>query len=420
VWDGKRWRRDDSGEAERRAKTVSRLLLAEASEVEDPGERNKLVAHAQRSEAATRVRDMLWHARSEPGIPIQPIDLDADSWLLNVANGTLDLRTGELHAPDRADHITKLAPVEYDPHAECSRWLAFLDRIMAGKTDLIEFLQRAIGYSLTGDTGEQVLFLLHGAGANGKTTLIETVRALLGEYALQTPAETLLERRDGVPNDVARLRGARFVAAVETAEGRRLDETMVKRFTGGDSIPARFMRGEWFEFIGTFKLWLATNHRPVVRGTDEAIWRRVRLVPFDVTIPEGERDPDLLAKLREELPGILRWAVAGCVDRSAHGLGAPADVVAATAAYREDMDVLGGFLADRCVIDPGVRAKSRDLYATYGQWCEETGERPLTQKTFGMRLAERGFEQERTASHRWWKGVGLVTHSDQLSVGDAT
>jgi putative DNA primase/helicase len=274
-------------------------------------------------------------------------------------------------------------------------------------------LQRAIGYTLSGSTTEQVLFLLWGSGANGKTVTLETVRALLGEYGQQTPAETFLERRETIPNDVARLRGARFVAAVETPEGRRLNETMVKRLVGGDTMAARFMRGEWFEFSPSFKAWIGTNHKPVIRGTDEAIWRRIRLLPFTVTIPEAERDGELAAKLLAELPGILRWALEGCLAWQADGLGAPPAVEAATADYRRSMDVLGDFFDDVCVLHPDAKAKAGDLYAAFVGWCDRNGERErLTKQAFGRRLTERGFQSKRDGRARWWLGLGLATDGE--------
>lgn len=411
VWDGRRWASDDTGEAERRAKTSVLALLAEAAATDDDRERKRLVQHVARSESATARRALLDSARSEPGIPVLPDALDRDPFLLNVGNGTIELRSGDLRPHNRGDLLTKLADVAYDPAATCPRWDAFLDRVTDGRADLGAFLQRAIGYALTGSTGEQVLFLLHGTGANGKTVFVETSRAMLGDYGLSTPAETLLERRDTIPNDIARLRGARFVAAVETGDGHRLAEGRIKQLTGGDMIAARFMRAEWFEFQPTHKLFLATNHKPSIRGTDEAIWRRIRLIPFDVTIPEGERDPELTERLRAELPGILAWAVRGCLAWQAEGLGAPEAVTAATSAYRATMDVLGDWIADRCVVLDSIRAKAGDLYVSYREWCEQNGERGLSQRAFATCLTERGYAQTRTNAARWWEGISLL-HGD--------
>lgn len=412
AWNGCRWQPDETGEAVRRVKDTLRALLAETAEVDDDDERRKLTRHVLASERDARIAAALTLARSEPGIPLLPDELDADHWALNVANGTLDLRTGELRQHDRRDLISRLAPVDYNPDAKCPRFERFLAEVLADP-DLVEFVQRFAGYSLTGSTREQILAFLYGSGANGKTTLLETLRALLGDYGQQAPAETFLERRDTIPNDVARLRGARFVAATETGEGRRLNETLVKRLTGGDSIAARFMRGEWFEFVPTFKAWVATNHKPIVRGTDEAIWRRIRLVPFTITIPPCERDPELGAKLRRELPGILAWAVRGCLAWQKSALDTPAVIEAATADYRTEMDTLGAFLADCCVLLPSVSVKASDLYTAYGEWAEANGERErLTQKALGIALAERGFTSTRTKRARLWSGIGLATGGD--------
>ncbi|HHY33345.1 MAG TPA: hypothetical protein GX515_10125 [Firmicutes bacterium] len=412
VWDGRRWKEDLAGEVQARAKDTVRRMYLEAASEEDDRRRKDLAKHALRSEAAQKIRAMVELLKTEPGIPVLPEELDRDPWLLNCQNGTLDLRTGELRPHDPRDLLTRLAPVVYDPNATCPQWCAFLDRIMAGRVDLVTFLQRAVGYSLTGCTDERVCFILYGTGANGKTTFLETVALLLGDYAARTTTDTLLARdRDGVPNDVARLRGARFVYASEAEEGRRLAEAKIKDLTGGDTITARFMRAEWFEFKPEFKLWLGTNHRPVIRGTDAAIWDRIRLIPFDVRIPEGERLPrrELMARFEAELSGILAWAVRGCLDWQKHGLGVPDEVREATGAYRAEMDVLAHFLEECCTVNPLAKARAGDLYRAYVEWCEANGERPLAQRNFGMRLAERGFERRRsTGGPFWWYGIGLV------------
>lgn len=418
IWDGRRFRRDDDGEIVRRMKATVRDMLAAAATLDDDDRRKGLTAHAYRSEAENRIRAAIALAATDEQVITRLEDLEAHPLTLNVANGVLHLEVGEILEHDRELLLTKLAPVPFEPDAQAPTWDAFLETVMGGDTEAIEFLRRAVGYSLTGLTNEQVIFILYGTGANGKTTFIETLRALFGEYGQQTPAETFLERRESIPNDVARLPGARFVAAVETPEGRRLNETMVKRLVGGDTMAARFMRGEWFEFAPIFKAWLATNHRPVIRGTDEAIWRRIRLVPFTVTIPECDRDRDLAAKLRAELPGILRWAAEGCRDWLANGLGPPAAISAATRAYRAEMDVLGSFLDDCCLLAPNAKAKAGDLYAEFTAWATRTGERErLTQTAFGLRLAEKGFQSSRNGRARWWSGIGLLT--DDPGGGDA-
>jgi len=420
VWDGRRWKLDDSGEIYRRAKETVAAIYREAAAADDATERKDLAKHALRSEAEARINAMVSLAESEPGIPVRPDDLDRNPWLLTVGNGTVNLQTGQLQAHDRTDLITKLAPVIYDELATCPTWDAFLDRVLASKSDLVDFVQRAIGYSLTGRTVERVAFILHGVGRNGKTTLLETMTATMGDYGDRTPTETLLAKRDtGIPNDVAALKSLRFAFASEAEEGRRLDEAKVKDLTGGDTISARFMRGEWFSFRPEFKLWLGTNHKPVIRGTDHAIWDRLRLIPFEVRIPEHEQDKNLRDKLLAEAPGILAWAVQGCLSWQRDGLGAPQDVTAATAAYRTEQDVLGSFIADACVEHADARVTAKDLHLAYQQWCDETGERPLTQKAVGQRLAERGFESARMgkARTRTWLGIGLRGDSDMPDDG---
>ncbi len=411
-WTGKRWQKDETGAAMRRACATIRAAALRADAVEEDKERARLLRHALKSESAARLHSMLRLATSL--LPVTPDQLDRSAWLLNCANGTLDLRTGELRPHDRADLLTRLAPVAYDGAATCPRWEAFLHQVMDGSEEMVAFLQRAVGYSLTGSTAEQVLFLLHGVGANGKSTFIETVRALLGDYSTQADFTTFLRQQgEGVRNDVARLVGARFVSAVEAEGGKPLAEAMVKQLTGGDTVTARFLFKEFFEFTPVFKLWLAANSRPTVRGTDNGIWRRIRLVPFTVTIPAEERDRDLGRKLVAELPGILAWAVRGCLRWQAEGLGVPADVQAATEAYRDEMDVLGGFINECCVVRAGAQATSADLYTAYTAWCEGNGERPVTRRKMGLRLSERGFERRRgTGGRHTWVGVGLQARRD--------
>lgn len=411
-WTGKRWEKDETGAAMRRAWSTVRAAALQAEELEEDKDRSRLLRHALKSESAARLHSMLRLATAL--LPVTPEQLDRSAWLLNCDNGTLDLQTGELRPHSREDLLTRLAPVTYDAEATCPRWEAFLHQVMDGSEEMVAFLQRAVGYSLTGSTAEQVLFLLHGVGANGKSTFIETVRAMLGDYSTQADFTTFLRQQgEGVRNDVARLVGARFVSAVEAEGGKPLAEAMVKQLTGGDTVTARFLFKEFFEFTPVFKLWLAANSRPTVRGTDNGIWRRIRLVPFTVTIPPEQRDRDLGKKLTAELPGILAWAVRGCLTWQTDGLGVPADVQAATEAYRDAMDVLGGFISERCVARPGAEVTSADLYSAYTAWAEANGERPVTRRKMGLRLSERGFERRRTTGGRHaWRGIGLRAERD--------
>ena len=409
VWDGRRFSVDETAEVQRRAKDTVRTIYAEAGAASDDDTRKRIADHARRSESEARIASMIALSESEPGIPARPDDLDTDPWLLNVQNGTLDLRTGDLGAHDRANLITKLAPVDYDANAKAATFVAFIERILAGKPSLVSFIRRAVGYSLTGITWEEIMLMLYGGGDNGKTTFLELLREMLGDYAASTPPETFVGRRDGaIPNDIARLKGMRFVSAAEAEEGKRLSESLVKRMTGRDTISARFMRGEWFDFRPEFKPWLATNHRPTVRGQDKAIWDRIRLVPFAVTIGPDEQDNTLPAKLRAELPGVLAWAVEGCLEWQRDGLGASAEVVSATESYLAEQDTLGAFLDDACTQGEDRKVTAKALYAAYRQWCQESGEDPLTQRTFGLRLSGRGFTKGRDMRERWWVGIGLL------------
>lgn len=411
IWDGTRFQVDDRGQIVNRAIDTATAIHTEIGYSVDRLEAELIAKWAKSSESKSKIDAMIALGRSQPGVPKMPDELDADPLSLNVLNGTLDLRNGTIRPHERGDLFTKAAPVTFDPDAACPTWLTFLDRIMAGNGRLIKFLQRAIGYSLTGLTTERCLFILWGSGANGKSTLLETIRALTGDYAVTTPTDTLMVRRteSAASNDLATLKGARFVSASEAEEGRRLAESRIKNLTGGDEITARFLYGEFFQFKPEFKIWLATNHKPIIRGADEGIWDRIRLIPFEVRIPPEERDPNLRYKLDEERAGILTWAVRGCLGWQREGLGMPAEIEAASSTYRDEMDVMGAFISDRCEIGTNYRETSALLYREYTRWCEDTGERPLTQRAFGQRILERGIESiKSTGGTRVWDGIRIA------------
>ena len=409
AWDGRRWKRDAGQRIGQLVKHTVRSIAMEAfAEPDESDARGPLLQWAGKSESEHRRRAMERLAQSETGIAVTPDDLDTEPMLLTIQNGMLDLSDGELLSHDRECLSTKLAPTTYNPTAECPTWDAFLHRIMDGNEDLIAFLRRAVGYSLTGDTTEQCLFLLHGQGSNGKSVFVKTVSALLGDYARQASFDTFLIRSSqALTNDIASLRGSRFVAAVEAEQGRPLAESIVKALTGGDTVTVRFLFEEDFEFQPECKVWLATNHRPVIQGTDHAIWRRLRLIPFNVTIPDDEQDKYLYEKLCGELPGILNWAVSGCLEWQRDGLSAPTEVQAATAVYRDEQDIIGQFINDRCVIDEAERCSFRKLYGSYSEWAALNNEKPITSRTFGDRLTERGLDAYRGKGERWRIGVCL-------------
>lgn len=409
IWTGTHWQIDLTGEVERRAKETIRAIYSEAAEIEDEEKRAALAKHAAKSETNRAISAMVELAKSEPGIPVLSDQLDSDIWLLNCKNGTLDLRTGELRPHNRKDYITRIIPTEYNPYADFEEWAKFLHRIMNDNAELISFLQRAVGYSLTGSTREQCLFMLYGCGANGKTTFLEAISDVLAGYAQRTPTDTLLAKdTSGISNDIARLKGARFVVASEVEEGKRMAESLVKQMTGGEKMTARFMRAEYFEFMPHFKLWVGTNHKPVIRGTDQAIWRRIKLIPFNVTIPPEERDKNLLNKLRREMPGILNWAVMGCMDWQKNGLGEPEEVIKATNDYRSEMDVLTRFVSDCCTTATQRGTKSSELYKKYAEWSKDNGEFALSQTKFSTRMQEKGFNKTRTNRGMVWEGIAIV------------
>ncbi len=402
-WVGTHWEVDITGHVQRRAKDVTEDILAEAYTNSD----KPLFGWGIRSQSSSRLDACVAVATTEPGIPVLVDELDAHPYLLATTTGTLDLRTGQQHQPRRTDLITKYSPVAWDPQATAPEFHRFLEEILPDPA-VRAFLQVAVGYTLTGDVSEHVLFFCHGEGANGKSTLMSVLDELLGELAAPgAPKLLVLEKHAEHPTQVADLLGRRLVICQEIGEGHRLDEALVKQLTGGDRIKARHMRQDFWDFDPTHKLWLCANHKPTIRGTDIAIWRRICLLPFDVTIPSERRDRHMGERLRTELPGILRWAVEGCLSWQASGLQPPMAVTEATDAYRREQDTIGQFLADTCNLSPAMRTMSSDLYETYKRWCSENGSvRPLSQKALAPRLEEHGLIHEK-GRHAWWHGVSV-------------
>jgi len=414
VWDGARWSPDEIGQVEHYAKQTVRSIYGEAEQINDSDARHRTAQWARRSESQARISAMLLLAQTEPGVAVSPNELDADPWLLNCLNGTIDLRTGQLQPHRRQDLITKLVPTEYHYGATHLTWERFLREATGDDAEMIAFLQRAVGYSLTGDTSQEVLFFVHGPAATGKSTFIEAVKRTIGDYARTADFGTFLKRRDnsGPRNDIARLAGARLVASNEVDRGERLAEGLVKTVTGGDILTARFLYHEGFEFVATFKLWLVANHQPVVDDDDDAMWRRILRVPFDNTIPEERRDPQMKKTLCD--PGdaglaILAWAVQGCLSWQREGLGVPPSVRRATEEYRQEMDPLQDFIAAHCTLGRGSWTSSAELRGAYQAWARETGQqRLLTDKELTVRLRARGCEREKRGGVRGWRGIGLV------------
>ena len=407
VWTGKLWAQSRALPIEL-AKRVARNILQEAWREKDQEKRDAYIRHYYLTSRGAALREMLKMAESCPNIPVEPEELDTDRFLFNVENGTLDLRTGKLRPYSKTDLITKIAPVIYDEKAECPKWLEFLNLIFQGDKDLIAFIQRALGMTLTGDVGERVLFILHGVGQNGKSTILNVSKGLFGDYWKRTATQTLLAKRgDSIPNDIAALRGARFVAASETEQSRRLNESLVKDLCGNEVITARFLHQEFFEFWPEFKIWLSTNYRPVIRGTDNAIWDRIRLIPFNFRIPDERKIKNYENVLLTEGSGILRWMVEGCLAWQKNKLGMPKAVKDACEKYKKDSDVLGDFIGQCCLIDPVMTAGVTELHEAFVAF---SGSK-MTRRAFGQAMRDRGHGEPvpKGKSRRMtFIGIGLI------------
>lgn len=443
AYDSRRWHRDDTAEVDRRIKETVRSLYDEAAEIIDDEERKEFLAWAIGSESNKRITAALARSKSEHPIPCRVDDFDPDPYVLNVQNGILDLRTGVLERHDPARMCTKVANVRYDRTAQCPTWLTFLFRIMGGQEpttvacpdcdaaeglpcnslqsipcndrldaaaararELTAFLQRAVGYSLTGDTRHQCFFILYGTGANGKSTFLETIGELLGDYAATAESRTLmfLKNGHGVGEDLAALQGARLVKSSEVGSGGRWDEARIKSLTGGEQITCRRLYRDPFTFRPQFKIWFATNHLPRL-DPDPGMMRRIRLIPFSVTIPEKERDRDLDSKLRAELPGILNWAIEGAVQ-AARDLPTPVAVKVATQEYGHDNDVVQMFLDEICLLEPGAVTSAADVYRAYQEWANAAGFTPRSSKWLGDELTKKGI-RKRKSSIIWYVGISL-------------
>ncbi|MBA7637602.1 hypothetical protein ES703_45248 [subsurface metagenome] len=410
VWNGKVWEWDFGAKVMALAKETVRNILREAADEKDDEKRKELIKHAVRSESDRRLTAMISLAQSELGVPMKGNELNTNPWFFNCLNGTVDLRTSELLPHSREDLITIMSPFSYDPHAPCELWLKFLDRVTGGSAELAQYLQRAVGYSLTGDMRAQVMFFLYGLGNNGKSTFIATIRKIMAGYGATAPVDMFLAKDKtarGPKEDLANLQGKRFIAASEVEVGRKLAVVVIKEMTGGEAIRADRKYEHEVEFQPTHKLWIGGNHKPVIADTSLAIWRRVKLIPFTVTIPDDEIDENLPLKLEAELSGILVWAVQGCLAWLRWGLKEPWEVTAATLAYRQEEDILAEYIQDCCVLKVTATVAKAGLYENYKQWCENTGYQPIAQKTLRARLMERGITEGKSGSIRYWRGICL-------------
>lgn len=431
VWDGTRWKPDDTRELHRMAADTARSIRAEATmladhfggtqAIKDDDEETKrgrkhaaaTFNFALRSEEEPRLRRMLEVGKSMPTVTVTPTQLDADPWLLNTPTGTLDLRTGQLRPHDQRDLITKITAGAWNPRAECPTWEKFLGTVFADDQDLIGYVQTAVGYSATGHVVERVMFLCYGeTGSNGKSTFLETIRDVLGDYADEASSELFLSTRWGQEPTglIAGLRGRRFVASSETEEGRRIAEARVKQLTGGDTLVGRFLYRDQFSFQPTHTLWLATNNLPDVLAGDQPLWDRLPVVPFEVRIPEAARDKWFKRRLLEERDGILAWIIEGAKRwATTMRLDHPKAVSKASADYRAQTDRVQAWLDARCELDPAASTPAGELYKDFCQWWDDSGEKHKapSQTLFGRQLGKKGFPADTSSGGVARMRVGL-------------
>jgi putative DNA primase/helicase len=397
IWQGDHWKADDTLFAFHRARQICR---AAAMKCNKGGSKARRIASSQTEAAVERL------ARSDRRLAATVEQWDGDPWLLNTPGGVVDLKTGTMRPHDPLDYLTKITAVA--PGGDCPTWLAFLNRVTGGDAELQVFIKRVCGYTLSGDTSEHALFFLFGHGANGKSVFVETIAAIVGSYHRTAPIETFTATSsERHPTELAGLMGARLVSAVETEEGRRWAESRIKTLTGGDTIAARFMRQDYFEFTPQFKLMIAGNHKPGLRSVDEAIRRRLHLVPFGITIPADERDLHLKEKLQAEWPGILAWMIEGCLEWQADGLRPPRAVVEATTAYLDAEDAISAWLIESCMASSDGWESGVRLFASWKAWADREGEPPGSLRRLRDNLETRGLTAARKNNLRGFQGVML-------------
>lgn len=416
IWDGSRWAMDDTGQIMVHGKYTVNQIEKEAL-LFNYDQQKQLLAWSCGSQKYSVIKNMISLAASD--VPVLPNDLDADKNLINFPNGTYEIDTGTFRKHEQDDLCSKVMGARYDPDAECPLWQQFISEIFIrepeeGKEpesdeDLLQFIQRAMGYTLTAEIKERAIFLCHGSGANGKSTLLNTVAAAMGDYAQQTESSTFtVQKRETVRNDLAALKGSRMVLALESGKDKKLDEALVKQLSGGDKIAARFLFKEYFEYTPEFKIWWGFNHRPRIDDATESIWDRIKLIPFNLRIEEEKRDLDLPTKLQAELPGIINWMLAGLKDYREKGLAEPEIVKAATSEYQQEQDVLGEWIGDQCVKRRDLWEASAELYVNYHGWCMGRQETPMTPRKFGIEMGDR-FKRVRGGkdNKKGYQGIAL-------------
>ena len=414
LWyDGRKWCTDMTGAVKRLAdKAVAcmsaELKVYEQTDADEGTDMAKAFEKHMKSSRSNKSKNAMLNEVMHH-VPILPSQLDRYKAALNTPGGVIDLKSGALASHDPKNYFTKITAVEYSENADCPRWLAFLDDIFRKDKDLIRYVQKAVGYSLTGSTTEQCAFFLYGTGRNGKSTFIDIIRDIFGDYAANIQPETIMVRSNqstAINSDIARLKGARLVTSVEPNEGVRINEGLLKQLTGDDTVTARKLYGDEFEFKPEFKLWMATNHKPVIRGTDTGIWRRIHMIPFTVQIPEEKIDRRLKYKLSAELTGIFRWAVEGCLLWQKEGLKMPRAVLEEVREYRREMDVISAFVEDKCTVGKGLSVQSSALYAAYLRWADSGNEYKMSNTKFGLEIAKR-FEKVKGRKYNYYSGLTL-------------
>lgn len=406
VWNGHRWERDAIGRVVQYGIDLHHSLMADVSAIRDEAERKEAWRWANALGNRNRIEAMLRLAESNPALVVRAAQLDADPFLVGCQNGTIDLQSGRFFEGDKGDLITRSLGTRWDEGATCPKWEKFLEGVTMSDTELVAFIQKAVGWTVSGDVSEAAFFFLWGAGANGKSVFSDTLARLMGDYYHRASAELFDRRHDrNKAPELAEVRGRRLILASETQEGGRLDEQLVKDLTGGEEITAckKFMSP--FNFPPVAKLWMSGNHKPRITGTDEGMWRRVRLLPFEASFRGDDANPNLREELREELPGILAWAVEGFRRWKAEGLGLPERVKLAVADYRAAEDDLADFIADRIEEAPdAVTCPKRTVFSEYENWTEAEGIRhPMTQKQLSRKLKDRGWKDLHGKFWRGWR-----------------
>ena len=419
YWTGKIWAIDNTGEIKKLADEIINDIKKEAFMEKDDDKQAKMLKWATKTASSKGKEAMVKETQHIDGIPILMEELDCYNDYLNCQNGIINLRTGELLPHDSNFMMSRISYAEYDNSGkQPEKWLSFLNDVTNGDKELQEYLQKCVGYSLTGSIREQCAFFLYGLGNNGKSTFLDTISDLLGSYASNVQPDTIMMKKNdsGANSDIARLKSTRFVTSEEPTEGVRLNEGLVKQLTGGGKVTCRFLYGDEFEYEPEFKIWIGTNHKPVIRGTDVGIWRRIRLIPFEVNIPKEKVDKNLKYKLREELPQILKWAVDGCIKWQKEGLNPPKCVEQATKEYKVEMDILASFV-DSCIeIDyiNGDTISAQELFTLYGVWAKKNNEYEMTSRKFFIEIAKKLPEKVRRGSGIFYPKIKETEYAKEL------